>query len=149
MVARPDRGWREITDAVHAKGLFIWCQLWALGRASNPDLRKELGLQLLAPSPVAISADRPVPKEMSETEIQEMIEDHRTAARNVMETGFDGVEIQGSGGYLSDQFLQPVTNQRTDYWGGSIEHRARFPIELLKAVSGEIGSKRVAIRLSP
>lgn len=141
--------WREITDAVHAKGSFICCQLWALGRASNPDLRKELGLRLLAPSPVAISADRPVPEEMSEIEIQEMIEDHRTAARNALEAGFDGVQIQGSGGYLSDQFLQPVTNQRTDFWCGSIEHRARFPIELLKAVSEELGSKRVAIRLSP
>ncbi|KAF3403168.1 Chanoclavine-I aldehyde reductase easA [Talaromyces pinophilus] len=141
--------WREITDAVHAKGSYIWCQFWVLGRASNPALRRELGLKLLGPSPVASSLDRPLPEEMSEEEIQEVIEDHRIAARNAIEAGFDGIEIQGGGGYLPDQFLQDVTNKRTDHWGGSIENRARFPIEVTKAISQEIGSRKVAIRLSP
>jgi NADPH2 dehydrogenase len=86
---------------------------------------------------------------MSEEAIQEVIEDHRIAARNAIEAGFDGIEIQGSGGYLPDQFLQYVTNKRTDRWGGSIENRARFPLEVTKAVVEEIGSQRVAIRLSP
>ncbi|EWG44746.1 hypothetical protein FVEG_05741 [Fusarium verticillioides 7600] len=141
--------WREITDAVHAKGSYIWCQLWVLGRASNPALRSELGLDILGPSPIASSPDRPLPREMSEQEIQEVIEDHRIAARNAIEAGFDGVEIQGGGGYLPDQFLQDVTNKRIDRWGGSIENRARFPLELVKVIAQEIGSSKVAMRLSP
>lgn len=141
--------WRDITNAVHARGSYIWCQLWAFGRAGDPALRRELGLRHLGPSPVAIAADRPVPEEMSETDIQEIMQDFCVAARNAMEAGFDGVEIQGSGGYLPDQFLQPITNKRTDSWGGSIESRARFPVELVKAVSKEVGSNKVAIRLSP
>jgi NADPH2 dehydrogenase len=78
-----------------------------------------------------------------------MIEDHRIAARNAIEAGFDGVEIQGGGGYLPDQFLQDVTNKRTDRWGDSIENRARFPLEVTKAIGQEIGFGKVAIRLSP
>ncbi|SPJ70359.1 related to NADPH2 dehydrogenase chain OYE2 [Fusarium torulosum] len=134
--------WREITDAVHAKGSCIWCQLWVLGRVSNPALLSELGLKLLGPSSIASSPDSPLPEEMSEKEIQEISEDHRIAARNAIEAGFDGVWIQGGGGYLPDQFLQDVTNKRTDHWGGSIENRARFPIEVTKAISQEIGSRK-------
>jgi NADPH2 dehydrogenase len=78
-----------------------------------------------------------------------MIEDHPIAARNAIEAGFDGVEIQGGGGYLPDQFLQDVTNKRTDRWGDSIENRARFPLEVTKAIGQEIGFGKVAIRLSP
>ncbi|KAH7028927.1 uncharacterized protein B0I36DRAFT_244839 [Microdochium trichocladiopsis] len=143
--------WREITDAVHAKGSYIWCQLWVLGRASrlDPAVQEKLGVKLLGASPIAISPDHRIPEEMSEEDIRQSIEDHRVAARNAIEAGFDGVQLQGSGGYLLDQFFQDVTNKRTDRWGGSLENRARFPIEVIKAISQEIGSIKVAIRLSP
>ncbi|KAJ1337251.1 chanoclavine-I aldehyde reductase [Microdochium nivale] len=88
--------WREITDAVHAKGSFIWCQLWVLGRASrlDPARRKELGVKHIGPSAVPVSPNHPIPEEMSEEDIQATIEDHRIAARNAIEAGFDGVQIR-------------------------------------------------------
>ncbi|KXJ96270.1 hypothetical protein Micbo1qcDRAFT_218183 [Microdochium bolleyi] len=132
--------WREIADAVHAKGSYIWL---------DPKRRAELGSRLLGPSPIPVTPNDAVPGEMSEQDIQDCIEDHRTAARNAIEAGFDGIQIQGSGGYLADQFFQEVTNKRTDRWGGSLENRARFPLELLQAISQDIGSSKVSIRLSP
>lgn len=141
--------WREITDSVHAKGSYIWCQLWVQGRSSNPALRRELGLKLLGPSAVAGSPDGEVPEEMTEEEIQEVIEDFRVAAKNAIEAGFDGVQFHGANGYLGDQFLQDVSNKRTDRWGGSIENRARFYIEAIKAIVQEVGPGKVAARLSP
>ncbi|KAF5625198.1 nadh:flavin oxidoreductase nadh oxidase family [Fusarium sp. NRRL 25303] len=109
--------------------------LWVPDRASDPGLGSELRRDVLSPSPIASSSDCPLSQKMSEGELQEVIEDHRIAARNAIEAGFDSVEIQGGGGYLSDQFPQDLTNKRTDHWGGSIKNRARFPHEVVKAIA--------------
>jgi NADPH2 dehydrogenase len=89
------------------------------------------------------------PRPMTEPEIQDAITDFRIAAKNAMMAGFDGVEIHGANGYLVDQFLQDVSNQRTDKWGGDIANRSRFAVEVTRAVVAEIGNQHTAIRLSP
>lgn len=140
--------WKGITDAVHAKGSFIYCQLIAVGRAADPT---QLGLEggdLHAPSPIGMEGAS-VPREMSEEEIQRVILDFVHAAQNAIRAGFDGVEIHGANGYLVDQFLQDVSNQRRDRWGGSIDNRARFGLEVARAVSDAIGPQKVGFRLSP
>ena len=143
-------GWKQITEAVHANGSFIYCQLIALGRAADPAaLQAEGGHSLHAPSPIPMEAGGPVPKELAEDEIQHIIRDFVTAAQNAMRAGFDGVEIHGANGYLVDQFLQDVSNQRTDRWGGSVTNRARFGLEVARAVAAAIGPQRLGFRLSP
>lgn len=142
-------GWREVVDAVHAKGCKIFCQLWHLGRAGFTDVLRSHGHKLLSSSAVPIDATREVPQAMTEEEIWEAIRDYEAAARNAMRAGFDGVEIHGANGYLPDQFLQDVCNKRTDRWGGSIENRARFHLEVTKAVAAAVGAERVGMRLSP
>ncbi|KAG0697551.1 NADH:flavin oxidoreductase/NADH oxidase [Suillus ampliporus] len=143
--------WRKVTDAVHEKGSFIFCQLWALGRAACPEvLAKECGTSLVSSSPIPLSSrPTPVPHALTEPEIKSYITSYVTAARNAIAAGFDGVEIHGANGYLIDQFLQQVSNTRTDDWGGSIEKRARFAIEVVDAVVKAVGAERVSIRLSP
>jgi NADPH2 dehydrogenase len=142
--------WKKITDAVHAKGSFIWCQLWALGRAAQADVLKEQsGDRVLSSSAIPIAEGRTVPEAMTEEEITGFIGDYATAARNAIEAGFDGVEIHGANGYLIDQFTQDTSNHRTDAWGGSVEKRARFGLEVAKAVVDAVGADRTAIRLSP
>jgi NADPH2 dehydrogenase len=144
-------GWKEVTDAVHEKKSFIYCQLWALGRAAFPDvLAKENNSPLVSASPIPLSI-RPtsVPHALTESEIKTCITTYAAAARNAMEAGFDGVEIHGANGYLIDQFLQEVSNTREDNWGGSIEKRARFAIEVVDAITKEVGAEKVGIRLSP
>ncbi|KAJ8595589.1 FMN-linked oxidoreductase [Rhizopogon salebrosus TDB-379] len=144
-------GWKKVTDAVHEKKSFIFCQLWALGRAAFPDvLVKEDNSPLVSASQIPLSI-RPdsIPHALTESEIQTYIDAYVTAARNAMEAGFDGVEIHGANGYLIDQFLQEVSNTREDGWGGSVEKRARFAIEVVNAVVKEVGAERVGIRLSP
>ncbi|KAG2135252.1 NADH:flavin oxidoreductase/NADH oxidase [Suillus clintonianus] len=144
-------GWEKVTDAVHEKGSFIFCQLWALGRAAVPDaLLKENNSPLVSASPIPLSI-RPnsVPHALTEPEIKTYIDAYVTGARNAIAAGFDGVEIHGANGYLIDQFLQEVSNTREDEWGGSIEKRARFAIEVVDAVVKEVGTERVSIRLSP
>ncbi|KAK8024661.1 hypothetical protein PG990_002484 [Apiospora arundinis] len=148
------RAWREVTDAVHAKGSFIWVQLWALGRVASPDaLKKENPeFKVKGASPLPEAEGKTVPEEMTEQEIQDFVRDYAQAARNAVElAGFDGVEIHGANGYLVDQFLQDVTNQRTDNYGGSIENRSRFALEVAKACveAPGVGPERVGIRLSP
>ncbi|KAH8176377.1 NADH:flavin oxidoreductase / NADH oxidase family protein [Sarocladium implicatum] len=143
------KAWRGITDAVHAKGCYMWCQLWVQGRSANPAVQKRLGVKYMSSSAVSHSADVEAPEEMSEQDILDTIEDYRVAAKNAMEAGFDGVELHGGNGYLPDQFLQDVCNKRADRWGGSIENRARFHIEVLKAIAQEIGPNKTACRLSP
>lgn len=91
----------------------------------------------------------PTPEAMTEEEIQEAINDYAQAARNAIAAGFDGVEIHGANGYLCDQFLQTTCNQRTDGWGGSIENRARFHLEVTQAVINAVGANKTAMRLSP
>ncbi|HEY9821179.1 MAG TPA: alkene reductase [Candidatus Sericytochromatia bacterium] len=149
-------GWREVTEAVHAKGGRIFLQLWHSGRVSHPSL---LGGELpVAPSAVAATGSLHTPegKRTLETpralethEIPEIVEQFRKGAENALAAGFDGVELHGAFGYLIDQFLQDGSNQRTDEYGGSIEKRSRFLLEVVEAVSSVLGADRVGIKLSP
>lgn len=141
--------WKEVTDAVHAKGSYIYMQLWALGRVGNADLLKAAGYDLVSASDIPVSSEAPTPRPLTEDEITSFIQDYAQAARNAIAAGFDGVEIHGANGYLIDQFIQDVSNKRTDQWGGSVENRARFALEVTRAVVDAIGADRTAIRFSP
>lgn len=140
------RAWRKVADAVHAKGSYIYCQLWALGRAANA---ADEGADLVSSSATPMDQDAATPRELSKTEIKAWVQDYAQAARNAIEAGFDGVEIHGANGYLPDQFLQDTCNVRTDEYGGSIENRSRFHLEVAEAVVAAVGAERTAIRLSP
>ncbi|KAF2089859.1 FMN-linked oxidoreductase [Saccharata proteae CBS 121410] len=145
-------GWKKVTDAVHAKGSKIWVQLWALGRAANPEVLAKEGIKdgLVSSSEVAMSDNSPKPRALTEKEIEEYIQDYASAAKKAVEkAGFDGVEIHGANGYLIDQFTQDTCNRRTDKWGGSIENRGRFGLEVAKAVVAAVGADKTGIRLSP
>ncbi|KAK4943159.1 hypothetical protein LTR10_017183 [Elasticomyces elasticus] len=148
-------GWKRVTDAIHAKGGFIFCQLWHVGRATVPSFLD--GKPCVSSSSIPLKgkaldgsdyASTP-PKELTVEEIQEIVQEFAAAAKRAMEAGFDGVEIHGANGYLLDQFLHDNANVRTDSYGGSIENRVRFPLEVIKAVTEAVGSDRVGIRLSP
>ncbi|KAF8630483.1 hypothetical protein AX15_002899 [Amanita polypyramis BW_CC] len=144
--------WKQVTDAVHENKSFIYCQLWALGRAANPQVLQEEGFPYTAPSPISIPGSQSgvLPRELTIEEIKEFVQLYAQAAKNaVFEAGFDGVEIHGANGYLIDQFLQDLSNTRTDEYGGSIENRSRFAFEVVDAVVAAVGAERVAIRLSP
>lgn len=104
---------------------------------------------MLSSSAVPMTPNDPTPEAMTEDEIQQTINDYAQAAKNAIAAGFDGVEIHGANGYLCDQFLQTTCNQRTDGWGGSIKKRARFHLEVTKAVIRAVGAERTAMRLSP
>lgn len=151
------QGWRRVTEAVHARGGAVFIQLMHAGRMSHPDNTPH-HRQPVAPS--AISADQdiltptgpqktPTPRELTVEDIQATVSDFRRAAASAIAAGADGVEIHGANGYLLHQFLSPNANHRTDEYGGSIENRSRFVIELVQAVADEIGADRVGIRLSP
>jgi N-ethylmaleimide reductase len=154
------RGWREVVDAVHAKGGLIFLQLWYVGRVSHSSLQPG-GVLPVAPSAVAIGGGltamtahgKPEPYEtpraLETHEVADVVESFRQGAINAKKAGFDGVEIHGANGYLVEQFLQSHTNLRTDQYGGSIENRARFLMEVMQAVIGVWGADRVAVRLSP
>ncbi|VDB88411.1 unnamed protein product [Peniophora sp. CBMAI 1063] len=142
--------WKKITDAVHAKGSFIILQLWALGRAATPDVIKAEGQDYVGASAIPLTDDMPVPRPLTVEEIKEYVKEFATAADNaVNKAGFDGVEIHAAHGYLLDQFMQSVSNDRTDEYGGSIENRLRFTKEVVEAVTGAVGQERTAIRFSP
>ncbi|EEH20765.1 hypothetical protein PABG_02996 [Paracoccidioides brasiliensis Pb03] len=143
------KAWKEVTDAVHAKGCFIFCQLWALGRAAKPEVLASEGYPVVSSGNLPISEKHAVPEPLDEKGIQEFIGDYVQAAKNAVEAGFDGVEIHGANGYLCDQFSQDVCNNRNDRWGGSIENRSRFGLEVAKAVAAAIGSDKSAYRISP
>lgn len=136
--------WKPVTKAVHERGSFLYCQLFAPGRAGCKE-----GYPLLSSSATPMEPGADTPRAMTDEEIWECISDFRVAARNAIEAGFDGVELHGANGYLIDQFLQDVCNKRTDRWGGSVENRSRFAVELTKAVAEEIGADRLGVRLSP
>lgn len=149
-------GWRIVTDAVHAAGGRIYCQLWHAGRVSHPDLLD--GALPVAPSPLPAEGkfkfpdrevDFPVPRALAAEEIPLIIADFARATRNAREAGFDGVELHAANGYLHDQFLQDVSNQRTDDWGGSVENRARLILATIDAMAGAWSMERVGIRLAP
>lgn len=145
--------WKKVTDAVHEKQSFIFLQLWAMGRRANPEfLRRAEGgpYPVVGPSEVPAKEGDPAPHALTVDEIESYIQDYASAAKNAIAAGFDGVEIHGANGYLPDQFLQDISNLRNDRYGGSIEKRARFGLEVTKAIIEAVGdSKKVAMRLSP
>ncbi|KAE9370938.1 putative N-ethylmaleimide reductase [Stipitochalara longipes BDJ] len=141
--------WRTITDEVHRKGCFIFCQLFAMGRAADVEVAQKEGFAIVAPSAIPIEEGAAVPRAMTIEEIKQTVQDFVDASRNAIRAGFDGVEIHGANGYLLDQFLQDVSNQRHDEYGGSVENRSRLLNDVIKAVVDAIGPKRVGLRLSP
>ena len=153
-------GWREVVDAVHANGGVIFLQLWHVGRVSHSSFQPG-GALPVAPSAVAISADYKTmtaegkaaayetPRALETSEVAGVVEAFQQAARNAKAAGFDGVEVHGANGYLIEQFLQSRSNQRTDQYGGSIENRVRFLMEVTQAVIEVWGTERVGVRLSP
>jgi N-ethylmaleimide reductase len=154
------KGWRAVVDAVHARGGLIFLQLWHVGRVSHSSFQPG-GALPVAPSAVAISADYKTmttdgkaaayetPRALETSEVIGVVEAFRQAARNAKAAGFDGVEVHGANGYLIEQFLQSRSNQRTDQYGGSIENRVRFLMEVTQAVIEVWGASRVGVRLSP
>jgi N-ethylmaleimide reductase len=155
---RPDQitGWRRITDAVHAAGGRIYCQIWHCGRVAHPGMRG--GEVPVGPSPIPATGDFflptgkvdfPIPRQLRIDEIPGIVADFAQATRNARAAGFDGVELHGANGYLQDQFLQDGSNQRTDAYGGSIENRARLMLETTQAMIDAWSADRVGVRLSP
>ena len=151
------KGWKKVTDAVHKAGGHLYIQIMHAGRISHPDNTPH-HRQPVAPS--AISAEQPMytptgmqntpePRALTHAEVKQTVKDFAYAAKRAIEAGADGVEIHGANGYLIEQFIAPNANTRTDEYGGSIENRARFAIEVAKAVADEIGADRTGIRLSP
>ena len=149
-------GWRRITDAVHAAGGRIYCQIWHCGRVGHPDMRG--GAPPVGPSPIPATGDFflpsgrvefPVPRALRIDEIPGIIADFAQATRNARAAGFDGVELHGANGYLQDQFLQNGSNQRTDAYGGPVENRARLMLETTQAMIDAWSADRVGVRLSP
>ncbi|CAE7229881.1 unnamed protein product [Rhizoctonia solani] len=145
--------WKKITDAVHAKGSYIFMQLWALGRAAEPEVLKRDGHPYVSSSASVLERKgypNVPPRELTKGEIKKYVGFYAQAARNaVFGAGFDGVEIHGANGYLVDQFTQDTCNKRTDEYGGSIENRGRFALEVVAAVSEAVGAKKTGIRFSP
>ena len=150
-------GWRRVTDAVHREGGRIVIQLWHVGRISH------VSLQPGGQAPVSSTAkqaqcktyiaggfaDVSAPRALRTEEIPGVVAQYRRAAELAMEAGFDGVEVHGANGYLIDQFLRDSINDRGDAYGGSIENRSRFLLEVMRAVTGAIGGGRTGLRLSP
>lgn len=150
-------GWKLVTDAVHAGGGLIVCQFWHVGRFSHVDLQPN-GDAPVAPSAIKAEGqtftedgmkDVSMPRALETSEIPEIIEQYRHAARCAKRAGFDGVEVHSANSYLLDQFLRDSTNQRSDQYGGSIENRTRLTLEVTEAVVEIWGHDRVGIRISP
>jgi N-ethylmaleimide reductase len=154
-------GWRQVVDAVHAKGGFIFLQLWHVGRVSHSSFQPG-GVLPVAPSAVPITGPGMMamtsegkivpyetPRALETSEIAGIVEAFRQGAQNALEAGFDGVEIHGANGYLLEQFLQSRANLRTDQYGGGIANRARLLMEVTQAAIGVWGKNRVGVRLSP
>jgi N-ethylmaleimide reductase len=151
-------GWRQVTDAVHQKGGHIFVQLMHTGRASASQNLPE-GARVVGPSAVALGQDvwtdaegnqpAPVPHALTDAEVEATADAYAQAAALAIDAGFDGVEIHGANGYLVDQFLNVASNERTDRWGGSVENRIRFAVEVCRRAAARIGADRVGIRVSP
>lgn len=150
-------GWKKVTDAVHRQGGRIFIQLMHAGRMSHPENtphhRQGVAPSAMAPGTQMFTPhgmqDIPVPREMTAEDIRQTVNDFRLAARCAIEAGADGVEIHGANAYLIQQFLAPSSNTRTDEYGGSVENRARFAIEVATAVAEAVGAEKTGIRLSP
>ena len=149
-------GWKAVTDAVHAKGGRLILQIWHAGRAAHPDHHG--GKQSLSSSATAMrevartqngKVPHAVPKEMDEEDFKYVTEAFRKGAENAKKAGFDGLELHGANGYLIDQFLRDYPNQRKDKYGGSIENRCRFPLEIIDVLISVFGADRVGIKVSP
>ena len=150
-------GWQRVTNAVHGKGGRIFQQLWHVGRQSHVDLQPN-GDAPVAPSAIAAEgyaytkrgeAPFSTPRALELHEIPGIIEEFRSGAERALRAGFDGVEIHAANGYLPDQFLQDGTNKRTDEYGGPVENRARFLLEVTQAAISVWGADRVGVRISP
>jgi N-ethylmaleimide reductase len=151
-------GWKLVTAATHAKGAKLFMQFMHCGRIAHP-LNLPMGARVLAPSAVAAAGDiytdaggmkqNAMPQAMSEADINTTIEEFAQGAKNAVAAGFDGIELHGANGYLLEQFIRPNSNQREDGYGGPIENRARFVLEVVDAVCQAIGKDKVGIRLSP
>nr|CAB3469991.1 unnamed protein product [Digitaria exilis] len=146
--------WKPIVDAVHRKGAFFFLQIWHVGRVSNNEMQPD-GQAPISSTDKQISPDPESgmvyskPRRLRTEEIPGIVDDFRRAARNAVEAGFDGVEIHGAHGYLLEQFMKDGTNDRDDCYGGSLENRCRFAVEVIDAVVQEVGARRVGVRLSP
>jgi N-ethylmaleimide reductase len=151
-------GWKEVTGAVHQAGGSMFVQIMHTGRVSHP-ANMPANTRVLAPSALAAPGEMwtdnsgiqpfPIPNEMLEADIQQAIAEYATGAKRAIEAGFDGVELHGANGYLIDQFLNTASNKRTDRWGGSIDNRIRFAVEVARAASAAIGADRIGMRISP
>ena len=151
-------GWKKITDAVHARGAKMFIQFMHCGRIGHP-LNLPAGARVLGPSAVAAAGEmytdaeglksNAMPLGMTEADIKTAIAEFAQAAKNAVAAGFDGIELHGANGYLLEQFIRPNSNKRTDRYGGGIENRARFVMEVVDAAIAAIGKDKVGIRLSP
>ncbi len=151
-----EAGWKRVTDAVHKRGGKIVLQLWHMGRLSHPVFQN--GEDTVAPSAIkpegftrdtAGKKEYTVPRALEISELPGIIDDYVAAAKRSIRAGFDGVEIHGANGYLLDQFVRDGANQRTDEYGGSIENRIRFPLQVVDAVVKAVGVSKTGIRISP
>ena len=149
--------WRKVTDAVHAKNGKIFMQIFHTGRIALPDFLPD-NAQPVAPSAVKANGqnytddgmkDFVEPRELSTEEVKATIKDFGKAAKNAVDAGFDGVELHGANGYLVHQFLGTNTNLRTDEYGGSDENRVRFLLEIIDAMTAEIGADNIGLKISP
>lgn len=150
------KGWQKVTEAVHQNGGLIFCQLWHVGRVSHPEFHN--GKLPVAPSAIAFKGqvftqngpqETVTPRALNLEEIKRTVEDFQNAAKLAKDAGFDGVEIHSANGYLPAQFLEDGSNQRTDMYGGSLENRTRFLLEITDAAIKIWGTSRVSVRLSP
>lgn len=149
--------WKKVTDAVHAQGGVIFAQLWHTGRVAHSVDRN--GALPVAPSAIKIEGmqhftsqgakDFEIPREMTVADIRQTIEDYVQAAKNAIAAGFDGVELHAANGYLPQQFLSDSANLRTDEYGGSIENKARFTLDVMRALIDAVGGGKVGIKISP
>lgn len=149
--------WKKVTKSVHDNGGVIYAQLWHTGRVGHSVDRK--GKLPVAPSATGIKGqqhftsqgpkDYETPQELTTAEIRQIVKDYGQAARNAIEAGFDGVELHAAFGYLPNQFLSESANHRTDEYGGSIENRNRFALEVMQELINALGNDKVGIKLSP
>lgn len=157
-------GWRLTTNSVHAVGGKMFAQIWHVGRVSHPSIQDGGKLPVSATSKQAVGASAfgydadgkpalvapPAPRQLTTAEVSRIVDEFAQAAENAIEAGFDGVEIHGANGYLFEQFMNPLVNDRTDqYSADQLDNRLRFTLEVIDAVVERIGAGRVGIRISP
>lgn len=151
------QAWKKVTQAVHEQGGTMYAQLWHTGRVGHSLVKN--GALPVAPSALSIQGqqhftmegmkDYEIPRALTTDEVASIVQDFQQAALNAMEAGFDGVELHAAFGYLPNQFLSEQSNQRTDHYGGSIENRNRFVLEVMQAIVDAVGENKAAIRISP